>query len=260
MSRPGIVKRKAGRGHYYLIDGKKADGVTTLIGDGLPKPALARWSANTVAEFVADNVEHMRDVYDWMDRDQLVAMLKQVPWSRRDTAAVKGTDVHALAERLTNGEEVEVPDHLAGYVESCVRFLDEWRVRPILTEAVIASRRWNYCGTLDLVGELRDGQRGIFDWKTGASGIFPEAALQLSAYAHAEVYLDGTEEKPVSPLGIERGFGVHIRPDGYDVFELPVDEKTFNAFLHVVTVARWAKASRDLVGEPASPPLVEVVA
>lgn len=252
----GIVRRNAGRNHYYLIDGKKADGVTTLIGDGLPKPALTRWAAKSVAEYVADNTEHIRGCFDWMDREQLVATLKQVPWSQRDTAAVRGTDVHSLAEKLAHGVEVEVPEDLAGYVTSCVKFLDEWQVRPVLTEAVVASRKWGYAGTLDLVADVCDGRRVIADYKTGASGIWPETVLQQAAYRYAEVYVDGDgNEQPLADLNIQGALGVWLRPDGYDVFDLRSDERAFSTFLHVATVARWAKRSKGLVGDPVPVPV-----
>lgn len=249
-----IVRRKAGKGHYYLIDGKKADGVTTLIKDGLPAPALTRWAAKSVAEYVADNAEHMREVYDWMDRDQLVSMLKQTPWSQRDTAAARGTDVHSLAERLIHHEEVDVPEHLTGYVESCVRFLDEWQVRPVLVETVVASRKWGYCGTLDVVADVCDGRRVILDYKTSNSGIWPETVLQEAAYRHAEVYVDGDEEKPLAEVGIEGALAVWLRADGYDVFDLPCDEAQYNAFLYVRTVALWARKAKELIGEPCEVP------
>lgn len=252
-----IKRIDRGRNHWYEIDGIKADGVTTLIGDGLPKPALIRWAAKSVAEYVDANREHVRSCFDWMDSAQLVSLLKGVPWSERDRAAVKGTDVHALAERVLHGEEVEVPDELAGYVDSCVRFLDTWQVRPVLSEAVVASRRWRYAGTLDLVGDLPDGRRPVIDWKSGRSGIWPETVLQLAAYRYAEVYLDQDgNEQPLADLGITGGMAVWLREDGYDVYDLPVDEKAFKTFQHAATVARWAKSSKDLIGAACEPPVL----
>jgi hypothetical protein len=251
-----IVRRNAGKGHYYLIDGKKADGVTTLISDGLPKPALTRWAAKSVAEYVADNVDRMRDCYDWMDREQIIQMLKQVPWSERDTAAVRGTDVHELAEKLTHGEEVDVPDHLTGYVNACVKFLDEWQVRPVLTETVVASRQWGLCGTIDGVYDLADGRRVLSDFKTTASGIWPETALQLAAYANCEVYLDSEgKEQPIASLGIDGAVAVWIRSDGYDVIPVDISEPVWKTFLYVASVARWAKKqAKGCIGDPLTLP------
>jgi hypothetical protein len=256
-----LQRINAGKGHWYKLDGKKVDGVTTLLGDGLPKKALMYWSAKQVAEYVADNSDNVRSYMDTLSREQLVKLLKEVPWEKRDRAAVRGTQVHTLAEKLVHGEEVEVPDELDGYVRSCVDFLNDWQVQPVLVEATVASRRWRYAGTLDLVADVADGSRGIFDYKTSESGIWPETILQQAAYRFAEFYLDGDgAEQPVADLGITAAFGVHIRPDGYSVHPLPSDDRAFKDFLHVAWVARWLKGAKGLVGDPAELPQSEVAA
>jgi hypothetical protein len=233
----GIKRINSGRGHYYKIDGTKADGVTTLIGDGMRKKALEYWSANATAEYAVDNwaeLEHLAP-------SQRLWKLKKARFESRDAAANRGTQVHALAEKLVTGEEVEVPEELAGYVESYIKFLDEWQPKPVLVEATVASRKWNYCGTLDLVGDLPDGSRPILDLKTSGSGVYPEVALQLSAYRHADVYLDGDEEKPMADVGITGSLVVWVRADGYDVYPVDTSERTFKDFLHVAYVARRTK-------------------
>lgn len=238
--------------HFYKIDGRKADGVTTLLSDGLPKPALLPWGIKSVAEYAADHLDRLVEMQP-MGREALVAALKQAPYTDRDLAAKRGTEVHDLAEKLIHGVEVDVPEELAGHVESCVRFLDEWKLSPVLVESTVASRRWNYCGTLDVVADRPNGPRAIFDYKTSRSGIFGETALQLAAYAHAEVYLDGTDEKPLADVGIEAGFAVWIRADGYDVYPVDISEQTFKTFCHVAYVARQGRTLRDLVGSPVGP-------
>src|SRR5690606_13872332 len=45
------------KAHRYWIDGKPAPGVTTILGKGIPKPAIPYWAARTVAEYVADEPE-----------------------------------------------------------------------------------------------------------------------------------------------------------------------------------------------------------
>lgn len=250
-----VRRRENNKGHLYFDDDGKLDGVTTLIGNGLPKPALINYAANVTASYAIDHWEqlHQEPV------SERVRKLKGARFSERDAAARRGTEVHQLAERLLNGEEVEVPDELAGHVEAYVRFLDQWKPRPVLVETVVASRRWRYAGTLDAVVDLPDdGQRMIVDLKTNRSGIFPETALQLAAYRFAEVYLDTDgNEQPMSELGIVGALGVWLRADGYDVYEITADETQHNKFLHVATVARWAKDSRGLIGE--SMPAPEVI-
>jgi hypothetical protein len=230
------------KSHRYKLDGSWVPGVTTLIKGGLPAPALMYWSARSVAEWVADNesgVEQLRQ----MGRGPMVQALKEVPWEKRDTAAVRGTDVHDIAERLVHGEEVDVPEHLAEYVESCVRFLDEWQPKTLLAERPVAHRAHRWAGKFDYIGELPDGRIPLIDWKTAASGIWPETAFQLSAYSHADFYID--DEGNEHPLPeITDTWAVHLRPDGYDVIPVKGDDATYNEFRHIAYVAEAAKRAK----------------
>jgi hypothetical protein len=214
------------------------------------------WSARTVAEYVADRPEAV-EALRTMERAEMVGLLKNVPWTERDKAAAKGTEVHAIAEKIAAGATVEVPEPLAGYIDSCVSFLDDWRPAVVLSEATIGNRKWHYAGTLDLVADLPDGRRALLDYKTSASGIWPETALQLSAYRHAEFYLDANDnEIPFADLGISCAYAVWLRADGYDV--IPVDSTcnvdgckcgpapVFDMFLHVAYVAKQAAADKGL--------------
>lgn len=239
--------------HHYKIDGVKADGVTTLLSNGLPKPALLPWGIKSVAEYAADHLDLLVEMQP-MGREAIVAALKQSPYTERDTAAKRGTEVHALAEQLIGGAEVEIPDELRGHVDSCIRFFDEWAPTPVLVEKVVASRQWNHCGTFDLIADFPDGKRRIVDYKTSRSGIYGETALQLAAYANSEVWLDGAEEQPVADLGIRGGMAVWLRADGYDVYPVDVSPETYRIFLHVAFVARKGKVLKDLVGGPLTIP------
>lgn len=262
----GVKKIKCGTGHRYTIDGIKVDGVTTLIGAGLPKPALVNWAAREVAEFIADNL-HRIDEWRAMDRDQLVRTLKVIPEQVRNNAGKRGTDVHDYAEHLVKGEEVEYEEHLAGHVEAYIKFLDEWQVRPVLVERWVGSRSFRYGGTTDLVADVvtpwaitpehcpwlaeaipaGTPLRVIFDPKTSRSGLWPEVAYQLAAYWHADIYMDGDTEVPMSSLGIQHAAAVHVRADDYDVHFVDAGPETFKTFQHIATVARRAKDGRELL-------------
>jgi hypothetical protein len=231
------------KSHRYRLDGKWVPGVTTLIKQGLPNEALKYWSARTVAEWVADHPGLADQLWEFGGRGPMVALLKEVPWQRRDTAAVRGTDVHALAERLVHGEEVRVPDHLTGYVRSCVRFLDEWQPTPLVVERPLAHRVDWWAGKPDLFASLPDGRVILFDWKTTASGIWPETAFQLSAYSHAQFYLaeDGTE-LPIPQVDLCAA--VHLTPDGYEVVPVKADDDVYAEFLAITKVAAAAKRAK----------------
>ena len=244
------------KAHKYRLDGRPIPGVTTLIGGGLPKPALTYWSAQTVAEYVADHdaeIEQLRG----MGRGPMVAALKEVPWQKRDKAAIRGTDVHDLAERLVAGEEVDVPEHLTGHVESCVRFLDEWQPTPLVVERPLAHRAHWWAGKPDLIARMPNGEVWLWDYKTADSGVFPETALQLAAYSHAEFYVD--EDGNEQPLPhIDRCAAVHLRADGYSVIPVKADDDAYKTFRHIAFVANAAKRMKDeaWVGQPIDPPTI----
>lgn len=237
MSANGLVFYE--KSHRYKLDGEWCPGVTTLIGKGLPKPQLMYWSARTVAEWVADNAPLTDQITEMGGRGPAVAFLKELPWQKRDTAAIRGTDVHDLAEQLAHGNEVQVPEHLTGYVDAAVAFLDDWGFQPVVTERPCASRKWRHAGKFDALGRIADGRLALIDWKTSASGIYGETSLQLAAYNHSEFYTDddGTEH-PMPKADV--GLGVWLQPHGYEVYEMNITEDAYKAFLHVQYVANTA--------------------
>ena len=253
----GFTGRKNhGKGHSYWLDGEKVDGVTTVINKGLPKPALVDWAARSVAGYAVDH-------WDELSQEAVSARMKVLEKSHyaiRDSAAVRGTRVHALADKLANGEQVGVPDELAGHVEACVKFLDDFDVQPVLTEASVFSRQWKYAGTLDLIATI-DGRTWLLDWKTNKTGAFGDTAFQLAAYRYAEFTLDplmsvdtGNRLEVPVPAVDECGV-VWLRADGYDLYPYHADKGVWREFLYIQQCARAAGNSRDYKGDALIPPV-----
>lgn len=226
--------------HRYKLDGKWVQGVTTLLGGSIPKPALPKWSAKSVAEYVANNHDAVERLYS-MGAGPMIAALKEIPWQQRDEAANRGTEVHDYAERIVNGEEVDVPELLVGHVESAIAFLEDWVIRPVLVEAVVGSREHQYAGKLDLIADHNRGPRAIFDYKTSKSGIYGETAFQLVGYGMAEFHGENGDEHPMADVGVEASYGVHIRADGYDVYPLRYGPEIYAEFLALLNAARINK-------------------
>jgi hypothetical protein len=267
-----------GRGHGYLLDGQKVDGVTTVIGNGIPKPALINWAAGAIAAYVGERLD-VDTESGHVSGDQLVRALAQVGqgnrynrWPNdgsfnrlalietlkgvhnadRDKAANRGTEVHALGERLVRGEAVEVPDELAGHVDSYIKFLDEWQVRPVVVEAVVGNRKNKWMGTLDLIADM-GRQRWLVDIKTTRSGIFGETALQLAAYRHAEFYIDPNGDEQPMPE-VDRVGAIWVRADGYDVIPVVADAATYRMFQYAQMIARFTTGlGKEWVGEALRP-------
>lgn len=229
-----------GKSHSYRLDGASVDGVTTVIGNGLPKPALTGWAAREVATFAADHLEILRN----LQRDEAIDLLKGAPWRDRDRAANRGTEVHRLADRLARGEDVTVPDELVGHVDSYLKWWEEYQPQDVLIERSCFNRTWRYAGTFDEWARLSWG-RTLIDIKTNRSGPFGETALQLAAYGHAEVYLDEDGIEHAMPP-IDHYAVLWLRADGYDFYPYDVGEREWRVFTYVQATARWIAERSDL--------------
>jgi hypothetical protein len=245
------------------MDGDKVDGVTTVLSNGYPKPALVGWAAKTIAEFVGERLDIDPEIgtvgaiqlvaaLKTIDLEQrkprfpadgtvsrlaIIETLKGVHWRERDQAARRGTEVHGYGERLVHGEPVEVPEELDGHVQAYVKFLDEFQPEPVLVEVTVGHRTHRWMGTLDLIADIND-ERWLLDIKTTRSGIYPETALQLAAYRHAEFYLDPDGiEHPMIP--VDRVGAIWVRADGYDLIEVDATLPTYTMYRYVQQVARF---------------------
>jgi hypothetical protein len=264
-----IQRKQAGRNHYYVdldAGGERVTGVTTTTGNGLPKPALLNWAADATAEYAVDNWAALTQ----LSISERMKKIKGGRYEKRDAAAAKGTAVHKLAERLVAGEKVTIPDGIRGYVEACVRFLDEFDLQADFVEAVVYSEANRHVGTCDLIGRVllpdmpeydhiaRDDEgysAGLFDWKTSKSGIFGDVALQLAPYRHSEFLVHPETGDAIPMPEVDFTAGIHLRPDGtYSFVPLTTDEDVYRDFLYVKEVARVVDGLRDLVGEPIVPP------
>lgn len=236
-----------GRNHWYVDgDGVKIPSVTAILSAGLPKPALTTWAANSAAAYAVDHWDELQG----MTPSARMARIKGSPWAERDAAALRGTQIHAIAEQLAGGGEVAYPESHAGHVEAAVRFLDDWQVAPVLQEFSVAHLRYRYAGTGDLIADLADGNRWLLDYKT-SKGVYGEVGFQLAAYRYAESYLDA--DLALQPMvEVDRCGVVHLRADGYDLRPVHADESVFMQFRYIAQTALAAEAARDYVGEAVS--------
>jgi len=250
---PVIVRKNHGRGHSYTLNGDKTPGATTVLGKGYPKH-LEKWAAEQSGNYAVDHWDELAD----MPVSQRLKLIIDARFADRDAAARRGTEVHRFARRIVVGETVEVPDELAGHVDAYLRFLDEWQPAELLVEAPVASVRWRYCGTLDLLGDLVDGTRWLLDLKTTRSGVYRESALQLSAYRNAEYYLDLASGEVRPMIEVERCGVVWLRADrSYELVPVDASPATFRVFLAAHLIARFDERE-DVLGAPLEAPVPEL--
>jgi len=229
-------RRKYGSGHSYTLDGEpRIKGVTTMM-KGLGGPPESYFTKFTAGHAV-DNWDRLAGLPPSERLEEIAGATK----ARFSSAAVRGTAVHKLAEALTKGEEVAVPDHLRGHVEACIQFLDDYQVQPTVTEAALFSRKHKYAGSADLFGTavkpLAEARTRILaDWKTNASGPWGSVAFQLAGYRYADFMLSGdggrdSEELPVPE--VDECWCIWLRSDGYDVYQMDATPEVHRQLLYI---------------------------
>ena len=237
-----VKRSRAGSGHSYRVDGERVPGVTSIL-KALPNDSLIGWAAKATAEYALDNWDELTAMRPSEKLNTLIGSR----YKGRDAAARRGTEVHRLGELLVDGQDVAKPEELAGHIDAYRAWLDAVEPVPLATELVIASREHRYCGTADLVADLPEllvadevvpACRWLLDLKTSASGVWPESALQTTAYARAEMYVHPDhpdDEQPMKALGIQRCGVVWIKSDVCELHPLESGDEVWEFFLHL----RW---------------------
>lgn len=240
---PRFQRRNYGSGHGYTLDGHKIPGVTTIIGKTLDKPALVGWAANTTARYAVENWAHLSAV-------DPIARYEELSRARFNTvkkAADQGTRIHAMAEQIALGREVEVPEEISLQVEAAARFLDRWGLETVAVEFPVCHTGYRYAGTGDLLVRSDRFGLSLMDWKTGR-GVYDDFALQQAAYRYSDVMLAETPQ--TGPRGgrrpslwaeepmpqVDSVLIAHVTGDTVDLHPVHADETVFDVFLYLLEV------------------------
>ena len=98
-----------------------------------------------------------------------------------EEAAAGGTAVHTLTEQYDrDGENVQCPAALAGYLNAYIAFLAQVRPVYVATEVTARNARLGLGGRIDRVCTAMFGSPGLIDFKT--SEPYPWHGQQLAAY------------------------------------------------------------------------------
>lgn len=260
-----ITRRNHGKGHTYKDDtGAKVPGVTTLIGEGLPKgEGLTKWAIETTVDDMLDHWEEYATLLPSERRKRALG----ARYATLSKASLRGTQVHDIADRLMADEIVAIPEGMEGYVSAAKDFIDEFDVQPVAVEFTVYSETWKWAGTCDLIADLLDPDdtepdpalrrrvRWLLDYKTKdkESGVFGDAALQLAAYRCAERCVIDGEDQPM--IDVDCCGIVQIYKDGtYRLVPVEADEAEYEIFKYAQQMALWREGNRSLVGDPISPP------
>jgi hypothetical protein len=171
--------------------------------------------------------------------------LKGLPWAQRDRAANLGTEIHKAIELLAQGKPwPDWPEPIQPHMDQFRRFVEAWGPEWIASEATVYSRTGAYAGTLDAIARI-DGRLLLLDVKTGKD-IYPEVALQLAAYRHAEFI--GRPDDIEEPMPeVDGAVALHLTADSWRLVEVDAGQHVYTAFLYAREVFRWMETTSKTV-------------
>ena len=179
--------------HRYSVDGKKVPGVTSIIGNTIPKPALMFWSANMASDYWKEAITPGA-TYDEVQLEMIWANAKKAHTQRKEDAGTVGTFTHRWVESYIKGEKPELPinPQVLGAVQRFMDWVKQHDVKFLSAEQPVFSKKYNYCGTADFFCFI-DGELWLGDLKT-SNAIYDEMKIQTSAYLEARLEEYPTEK------------------------------------------------------------------
>lgn len=249
--------RKINDLRYYRVqwDGNWYDVASpNTLKNLLSSPALSAWLINQHIDAAFGKARLAAELDAKVFRSVVRAEV------RGSNAAIQyGNEAHEIAEAVLLGEPVPatsaIPgaeaDAIAGHVRDLV---EEFHVTPLHVEQAVVRIDEEHgplwAGTTDLIAAIDvpgGGRvRAVLDWKSGASGIWGDAALTTGAYAVSDHVLDlDGSVSPMEPVG--HAFAVWLRPQGWALMPLDISgvEETLRALR---TVATWRDSESSRVG------------
>ena len=193
-----IATAKTESSHYYLASGESCHGdlrsarkvgafpsVTTILGAAGPsKQGLMNWKEEQAILSALSLPRNDGEADSDFAKRVVLDSRKEV-----EAAAIRGTQIHSLAEIIINGEE---PGELAKGYEPHFASLKEWHkdvTKVHASESVMVNEAEGYAGRVDLICDI-NGEIEVVDFKTrkfknGKAAGYETDLLQLSAYAYA---------------------------------------------------------------------------
>lgn len=227
---------------YYKWQGQEYPSVTSIRNlAGMPHP-LANWRTNQVINRAMTDYKELGRLLDTTDPKAVASWLRMAQTVERDAAADLGKRVHDAAS-------MGIPPSEAG--SDVAPFLIQYRdwmsqsgIVIELVERQVWSTTFGYAGTFDLVGRFKkNGAVWIIDLKTG-KGTYPEHAIQTEAYARCDFVgnddvIDDAATRILKQVAPANRAVLHLRPEGWTFKTLPSTERTWNAFLGLLSFALW---------------------
>ena len=253
MTTPKVATLTRSGSRFYVepTTGEKVPGVTSVL-NAVPKPFLQYWGQKLVAEYAYDNVAAIVNLAVSGEREAAVDMLKNAPRRFTQGRASIGTDAHGIFESMARGEKARVTPETKGHAEQFQMFLDEFQPEFLMMEETCWSDTHRYAGSFDAICQI-GGETVILDYKTSKSA-YPDTALQLAAYRHADHIVRADGNKVPIPT-ITGGAVLHIREDEHTLYPYECGQEVFDTFLALRHhVYEWLQEqSKTVKGRPLAP-------
>lgn len=215
---------------------RKPISVTGITGM-LDKPGLVYWASKLTADYVMTHLvnpdtgllkpgsrESIDGIYTRAKKQHVVQL---------EEAGRIGTMCHGAVECfLKTGRKFnQTKDRPVPAVNAFKQFVKWWNSPEIkggkvhATEQRLYHPQYNYCGTVDIVAEIRGGLLYIIDVKTSNDFHSPEMPMQLAAYAAAYEVIEGVKVDGIGIIRLDKVTGMsywkdytYCRDDAFDMF------------------------------------------
>lgn len=234
-------------GRYYVVEGEKYPSVTSVL-NIIAKPQLVPWAAKTAAEAFAELIL-ANEVGDFgeliaFERARLpefVKMAKAAPRKRMTDAADIGSRVHEYIECWTSGADLPpVTDDMRPSLDAYDQWVEEHGITIMESEQVVWSDAWRFAGTLDAIGQDRDGNRVVLDWKT-SSAIHDEYMMQVAAYVVADEERTGLRAAEAHIVRFPKdGKGVEVK-----TLDASAISEQFSGFISALSLWRFRNEQKE---------------
>ena len=237
--------------------------VTSLTGL-LPKN-LVWWAGNSVADCAFNKQDEWKHLPTKEERYEYV---RRAHDRIKDKAADLGSEVHRFVEAMNLGKPTPTwPLPVRARMASFQKFVDDVKPEMEAAEFKCYSRTYGYAGTCDMLAKI-DGRLAVIDLKTSKS-IWPEAALQVAAYARADFIIadpfhpgavqnnkrgqkryytwTGPAEDEIPMPDVQAGYVLHVRDDGYDLHEVTDLDLAFQMFLALLPIDKWEREVKKMI-------------
>lgn len=185
-------------GHKHLWDGKRMTGVTTVLGV-IAKPALIGWAANMAVDYVE---EHLKELLVSVSDAQRIILTeaRKAHTKKKEAAGDIGKLVHAVIEEyIKNGTEPTLDEQGMKMFENFRKWIIDNKVKFIESEKHLYSESMFVGGICDAIVEI-NGQKWLYDWKTGGTRVYAEVFFQMGGY---EILLNEMgEHKDITGYGV----------------------------------------------------------